>query len=232
MKKQKIMVLVLTGVMISGMVAPTIATATEINNQENQTKVVSEQVINRRSLSEIEQEIEQKILSMGYESVDEYNDAIGSTIPVEQSIYYNNTEYYNAVDSDGRAIPPAVRQWGKRFFTAVWATLATFEYGKEVLGAGIGILVNDTVGVIKNGFPKILPKRTDNVVGYGRVEAGYKVKVAQILLQQHGYKISADGYFGPATESAIKSFQRKINLAADGYVGQHTWTYLIEHLPK
>ncbi len=37
-----------------------------------------------------------------------------------------------------------------------------------------------------------------------------------------GYKLAADGVFGPKTEAAVKKFQRDKNLAADGIVGPKT----------
>jgi hypothetical protein len=36
-------------------------------------------------------------------------------------------------------------------------------------------------------------------------------------------KIAADGDFGPATEEAVKTFQRVFNLTVDGIVGRATW---------
>ncbi|NQU77365.1 M15 family metallopeptidase [Candidatus Falkowbacteria bacterium] len=43
------------------------------------------------------------------------------------------------------------------------------------------------------------------------------------LIGQGILKDTADGIFGPITESATKSFQRKYNLVADGIVGQLTY---------
>lgn len=39
-------------------------------------------------------------------------------------------------------------------------------------------------------------------------------------------KIKVDGEFGPKTESAVKAFQKKSKLVADGKVGTYTWKAL------
>lgn len=50
---------------------------------------------------------------------------------------------------------------------------------------------------------------------------GAAVKQLQTLL-----KITVDGYFGSATERAVKLFQGQHGLVADGVVGGYTWTAL------
>jgi N-acetylmuramoyl-L-alanine amidase len=37
-----------------------------------------------------------------------------------------------------------------------------------------------------------------------------------------------DGYFGPATERAVRAFQQRRGLLVDGLVGSHTWSELVE----
>jgi peptidoglycan hydrolase-like protein with peptidoglycan-binding domain len=54
-----------------------------------------------------------------------------------------------------------------------------------------------------------------------RGDHGDKVRAVQVLL--------ADGIFGPATEIAVKAFQREHGLVADGVVGQQTWHELANH---
>lgn len=50
---------------------------------------------------------------------------------------------------------------------------------------------------------------------------GESVKVLQEFL-----KISVDGNFGPKTESAVKSYQKKNGLIVDGVVGPKTWAHM------
>ncbi|HEY0605725.1 MAG TPA: peptidoglycan-binding protein [Herpetosiphonaceae bacterium] len=58
-------------------------------------------------------------------------------------------------------------------------------------------------------------------------DAGPNVKTIQHLLRQRGSTIVADGDFGPATKSAVISFQSANGLVADGIVGPNTWSKLV-----
>ena len=40
-------------------------------------------------------------------------------------------------------------------------------------------------------------------------------------------KTPADGVFRPATEKAVRAFQERVHVSADGIVGPHTWQLLI-----
>jgi len=59
------------------------------------------------------------------------------------------------------------------------------------------------------------------VIGFG--SSGISVRVLQKLLFTNGYGIPVDGFFGPITETAVKAFQNRRSLSADGVVGQKTW---------
>lgn len=61
---------------------------------------------------------------------------------------------------------------------------------------------------------------------------GKVVKTAQELLQDHGYKLEADGVFGPITQTRVRAFQRAKKLEIDGKVGKHTWAELKKPAPK
>lgn len=41
-------------------------------------------------------------------------------------------------------------------------------------------------------------------------------------------RITADGAFGPATEAAVRAFQRFFGLSADGVIGPNTWNKIVE----
>lgn len=53
--------------------------------------------------------------------------------------------------------------------------------------------------------------------------SGDDVKTLQNYLNQNGYNLSADGQFGAKTQAAVKDYQNKNGLIADGIVGTNTW---------
>ena len=55
---------------------------------------------------------------------------------------------------------------------------------------------------------------------------GPDVEKFQKRLNQLGAKLKIDGIFGSKTESAVKTFQKKAKLKADGKVGDWTWAAL------
>ena len=66
-------------------------------------------------------------------------------------------------------------------------------------------------------------------VNYPVVKRGCKgaeVKTVQALLNGWGYSLDVDGSFGKKTEDAVKDFQTKQGLKADGIVGDQTWAAL------
>ncbi|MFD3998953.1 GH25 family lysozyme, partial [Streptomyces sp. NPDC058583] len=57
--------------------------------------------------------------------------------------------------------------------------------------------------------------------------SGEAVKAAQAQLAGYGHNIKVDGAFGPATTSAVKAFQNRNRLNADGIIGANTWNKLV-----
>jgi len=62
---------------------------------------------------------------------------------------------------------------------------------------------------------------------YGQGSSGENIRSIQYLLRQRGYSLDVDGIYGAATEAAVKDFQSKNGLSADGIVGPDTWSKLI-----
>ncbi len=67
-----------------------------------------------------------------------------------------------------------------------------------------------------------------------RGDRGVDVRTIQYYLNFIGFfndrlpQISVDGIFGPATENAVRAFQREYGLTADGIVGRATWNALLD----
>jgi hypothetical protein len=57
-----------------------------------------------------------------------------------------------------------------------------------------------------------------------------QVSLLQIRLRSAGYNLKVDGFFGPKTESCVRSLQNKATLACDGIVGPDTWNALSKAL--
>ena len=56
---------------------------------------------------------------------------------------------------------------------------------------------------------------------------GEAVKAAQNALNKHGFGLAVDGDFGPATDSATRTFQSRNGLTVDGVIGPQTWQTVI-----
>ena len=59
-----------------------------------------------------------------------------------------------------------------------------------------------------------------------------KVRLLQLLLNNYGYNLSADGVFGANTQTAVINFQQNNSLDADGIVGPITWRALLNLNPS
>lgn len=69
--------------------------------------------------------------------------------------------------------------------------------------------------VLRRGMSDIADVSTDN-----------SIEILQRCLNAAGYPVAIDGQFGPGTETAVRTFQRKVGLTDDGIVGPKTWEAL------
>src|SRR5260221_5575497 len=53
-----------------------------------------------------------------------------------------------------------------------------------------------------------------------------EVKALQTLLNERGFPVEADGFFGPGTEATVMAFQVANDLEDDSIVGPRTWAAL------
>ena len=64
-----------------------------------------------------------------------------------------------------------------------------------------------------------------------RGDRGKEVLDVQTRLRGQGFELGregVDGFFGPSTELAVRSFQQQRGLLVDGLVGANTWRELVE----
>ena len=65
-----------------------------------------------------------------------------------------------------------------------------------------------------------------------RGSRGNYVRIAQYYLLLYGYNVTADGVFGPNTDTAVRSFQTFNGLTSDGVIGRQTWSKLLMLNPE
>jgi peptidoglycan hydrolase-like protein with peptidoglycan-binding domain len=82
-----------------------------------------------------------------------------------------------------------------------------------------GLTVDGVVG--DNTWYSILPVLREG-------SSGDAVTGLQRELVDAGYSLTVDGSFGPATTSAVRSYQTKVGLVVDGVVGNNTWGSLVD----
>ncbi|MEV0392028.1 peptidoglycan-binding protein [Polymorphospora rubra] len=85
----------------------------------------------------------------------------------------------------------------------------------RVFLANRGISLGSTAPLGSTGWPSVSG-------GTGWVQ-----RTIQYLLRGRGVSVVVDGYFGPGTASAVRTFQSGRGLYVDGLVGPITWTALI-----
>jgi len=76
-----------------------------------------------------------------------------------------------------------------------------------------------------NQFFAALDEATKQVLRQG--SSGGAVKILQGGLNGIGYRLVADGVFGPATDNMVRRFQSDRGLESDGIVGPQTWKALL-----
>lgn len=126
---------------------------------------------------------------------------------------------------DGKNVtcPNWMSQWGSKSLGD--QGYSAIEILRNYYGDSIFINSTDEISGVPSSYPGT-PLR----VG----DAGEKVRQIQKQLNvvANAYplipKIAEDGVFGPATEEAVKTFQRIFNLTPDGIVGFRTWYRLSE----
>lgn len=92
--------------------------------------------------------------------------------------------------------------------------------------------INLIVGAVRPRYTTDLPSGGDTVnIKLPVLKRGARrneVKALQQLLNAEGASLNIDGSFGPATDAALRKYQKSKGLAVDGSCGQKTWTKILK----
>ena len=162
---------------------------------------------------------------------------------------YSSKSYFDAYlyDSELTKYPHWVAAWARSCSYTPQTCFGLWQFGGETNL----IRSNKVAGVVcdqdyllidyptqikkegKNGFPRPSAPKTETcavtlpVLRSG--SSGGHVRTLQILLNRYSHaRLAEDGVFGAATEHAVRLYQRRRELAADGVVGKATWTQLLQ----
>ena len=123
-----------------------------------------------------------------------------------------------------------VKSYQKRLNTLGYLTSEPDgKYGKDTVAAVKRF--QEINGLIADGFlgPNTVALLVSNKAHANALVLGMRgkdVEKAQKLLKTLGYMSNVTGYFGSATEDAVKAFQKRNSLSADGTVGKQTMSKL------
>ncbi|MFF0401823.1 peptidoglycan-binding protein [Streptomyces sp. NPDC005248] len=139
----------------------------------------------------------------------------------------------------GGSIRAAAKAWPQLWSGSRGTDVRTAQY--LLSAAGYDVTADGAFGPRTAGAVKVFQKRhglkADGLVGPNtwhklirtirQGAGGEAVKAAQVQLAAAGYDVTADGAFGPRTAGAVKVFQKRHGLKADGVVGPNTWHKLV-----
>lgn len=143
-----------------------------------------------------------------------------------------NSEASNAI------IPQPQKNENKGNVARIQASLND-KYGLSIVVDNI--YGNETKKALVKGLQTELNKQygrglaVDGIFGTNTYNACINVRkgaegnitwLIQSMLICHSFNINADGIFGPATETAVKEFQKRNGLSQDGIVGKNTFNKL------
>lgn len=105
---------------------------------------------------------------------------------------------------------------------------AVKRFQRSVGAAVTGVVTEDTVKKLEGSTPVKPGLSTVKRSSLRKGSRGPEVVVLQTLLRAKGfYRARVDGDFGPVTDRAVRSFQKAVGIAVDGWVGPVTWSKLV-----
>ena len=165
---------------------------------------------------------------------------------------YSSLWYFSAYlhDDELTELPHWVASWSKTCLFEPESCFGMWQFGGETNL----IRSNKVAGVVCDqdymliDYPRLIREAGKN--GFGRAEephhggeevcrvdvpilrqgsTGGYVRTMQILLNAYDDAgLETDGIFGPATDRAVRAYQRSRGLEADGICGERTWAQLLK----
>lgn len=167
-------------------------------------------------------------------TVQAHRDVCATSCPGDKFPFNEIANY----EASNEIIPQPQEKVEKSNVVRIQATLNE-RYGLNI--AVDNIYGNETKRALVKGLQTELNKQygrglaVDGIFGTNTYNACINVRkgaegnityLIQAMLVCHSFDIDADGIFGPATENAVKEFQKRNGLSADRIVGKNTFNKL------
>ena len=167
-------------------------------------------------------------------TVQAHRDVCATSCPGDKFPFDEITNF----ESSNEIIPQPQENVSEGNIARIQATLND-RYGLNI--AVDNIYGNETKKALVKGLQTELNKQfgsklaVDGIFGANTYNACINVRkgaegnitwLIQSMLICHSFNIDADGIFGPATEIAVRQFQKRNGLSADGIVGKNTFNKL------
>ena len=169
-------------------------------------------------------------------TVQAHRDVCATSCPGDKFPFNEIANY----EASNEIIPQPQEKVEKSNVVRIQATLNE-RYGLNI--AVDNIYGNETKRALVKGLQTELNKQfgskiaVDGIFGTNTYNACINVRkgaegnitwLIQAMLICHSFDIDADGIFGPATETAVREFQKRNGLSADGIVGKNTFNKLFK----
>lgn len=143
------------------------------------------------------------------------------TPPAGVPVYFLGSKHGHVALSVGGGRIRSTDWPSKNRIAEVRITELSEAWGRRYAGWAADMAGHKIPGLVT---PTLLPDYPGRATVRG--DKGDTVRAIQDRLNRHGAKLAEDGRFGPATEGAVKAFQRARGLVVDGRVGPRTWAAL------
>ncbi len=113
---------------------------------------------------------------------------------------------------------------------ATTAAVRIVDTSRRTRDNDLNLLERPGVNIRGIGFVAVVRESKHALQPYPEIRKGarqHPVRTLQHLLRAREKQVKVDGDFGPATEAAVRDFQKQKRLSVDGIVGPKTWRALI-----